>query len=55
MNGQTKLEIIAEMLDDLEAERAFSLLPEKRQEVEAQLWPYLDGIESCLNKIERKI
>ena len=55
MNDQTKHEIIRELVDDLEVKRGFSLLPEKRQEIKNGLWPYLDGMENFLRKIERKL
>ena len=55
MNGQTKENLITEILTDLEDRHPEGLDAAKRAEIAAGLWEYLDAMESYLIKKERKL
>ena len=55
MNGQTKNQIIREMLDDLEAERGGPLQTDKRDEIADGLWVYLEAMERYFIKKVRQL
>jgi len=53
MNGQSKDQIVRELIDDLEAERGSALPLPQRQEVADVLRDYLESMENYINKQER--